>query len=225
MPADPADYVRAVEQHRYFEVLSLTGEDFQRTEYYRANAQRLQAAASETDLDGFLRSLNMRARLAPISDINLERAVQLIGKSNQFNLTTRRHSTGDLQRMIVSPDWVTCTVNLSDRFGDNGLISVILAHERDDALDIDTWLMSCRVLQRGVEQFLLNHLVDVARKRGLRRVTGEYIPTAKNALVQDHYANLRFARIHAEQHGRTRWQLDIPDPWTPLPHCILQEAP
>jgi FkbH-like protein len=224
MPVDPADYIRAVEQHRYFEVVSLSSEDFQRTAYYRANAERQHAGSSGADLDEFLRSLEMRAWIGPIGATDLDRTVQLIGRSNQFNLTTRRHSAADVQRMLASPEWVTCVVKLSDRFGDNGLISVLLARQRDDALDIDTWLMSCRVLKRGVEQFLLNHLVAIARQRGLNRLTGEYIPTAKNTLVQHHYPGLGFALVHAGEDGRTSWELKVATSWMPLRHHIHQEA-
>jgi FkbH-like protein len=223
MPADPADYIRAVEQHRYFEVLSLSREDFQRTEYYRANTQRQQAVSSGADLDAFLRSLDMRGWIGPISELDLDRSVQLIGKSNQFNLTTRRHSSTDIQRMIAGREWVTCIVKLADRFGDNGLISVLLAREDGKTLDIDTWLMSCRVLKRGVEQFLLNHVVEIARKRGLSRLTGEYIPTAKNTLVEHHYRDLGFVCVQNDASGRTRWQLELGDGWTPRSHHVREE--
>jgi FkbH-like protein len=224
MPADPADYIRAVEQHRYFETASLSSEDFRRAEYYSGNVQRQQAEASGADLDAFLLSLEMRAWIGPINEMDFDRSVQLIGKSNQFNLTTRRHAAADLQRMLASPEWVTRVVKLSDRFGDNGLISALLARQQGDALDIDTWLMSCRVLKRGVEQFLLNHLVELARARGLRRLTGEYVPTAKNKLVKDHYAGLGFTPLQTRDDGSARWQLEISGSWTPLPHYIRQEA-
>jgi FkbH-like protein len=224
IPADPAEYVRAVEQYRYFEVVSLSNEDFRRTEYYRANAQRQQTASNVTDLDEFLRSLEMRGWIGPIGEVELDRSVQLIGKSNQFNLTTRRHSAADIQRMLASPDWVTRVVKLVDRFGDNGLISVLLAHEQDDALAIDTWLMSCRVLKRGVEHLLLNNLVIAARERGLKRLTGEFIPTAKNVIVKNHYADLGFTKVEADGDGRSLWELPIGPEWTPLPHHISEEV-
>jgi FkbH-like protein len=224
IPSDPADYVRAVEQHRYFETVALSAEDFKRTEYYRANVQRQQTVSNMADLDEFLRSLEMRGWIGPIGEIELDRSVQLIGKSNQFNMTTRRYSAADVQRMLASSDWVTRVVKLVDRFGDNGLISVLLARQLDDALAIDTWLMSCRVLKRGVEQFLLDHLVMLARERGLRRLTGEYIPTAKNALVKHHYRDLGFTEVLTGADGRTYWQLAMDDTWKPLKHHISEEV-
>lgn len=223
LPEDPTDYIRAVEAHRYFEAVAISDEDLQRTAMYRANVQRRETASNIADLDEFLRSLAMRAWIGPIGDLELDRAVQLIGKSNQFNLTTRRHSAADIQRMIENPNWVLRIVKLTDAFGENGLISVLLAEARGDALYIDTWLMSCRVLKRGVEQCLLNHLVDAARARGLSRIIGDYIPTAKNLLVKDHYANLGFTHLQQGDDGASRWELNVTESWNPLPHHIQEE--
>lgn len=220
LPEDPADYLRTLDAGRYFEAVSVSKEDFQRTEYYRTNAERRKIESSAGDLDSFLQSLDMSSRIGPIGAMELERSVQLIGKSNQFNLTTRRHSAADLEHMMASPDWVTRYVKLVDKFGDNGLISVLLARQEGDALAIDTWLMSCRVLKRGVEQFLLNDVVAAAQARGLACVTGTYIPTAKNALVKEHYASLGFVQA-LESDGATHWRLDIGD-WTPRPHHIRE---
>jgi FkbH-like protein len=224
LPPDPADYVRALDKHRYFEAVTLSAEDFKRTEYYIANAQRKEIATDAADIDAFLRSLDMKGWIGPIGEMEFDRSVQLIGKSNQFNLTTRRHSAADIQRMLDSSDWVTRVVKLADRFGDNGLISVLLAKPDGDALAIDTWLMSCRVLKRGVEALLLNELVELARERGLAALTGEHIPTAKNALVKDHYESLGFARTGEDADGRTTWRLEIGEGWTPKTHFIQKDA-
>ena len=223
LPPDPADYIRAVDRHAYFQVVAVSNEDFQRTEYYRANVQRQQIASSAGDLDAFLGSLEMRGWIGPIGEMELDRSVQLIGKSNQFNLTTRRHSSADIQRMMASPDWILRVVKLVDRFGDNGLISVLAAQQRDDALAIDTWLMSCRVLKRGVEQLLLNNLAEAARARGLARIVGEYIPTAKNVLVKNHYRDLGFTETGSDDGGSTAWELKL-DGWQPLAHHIVEGA-
>jgi FkbH-like protein len=209
-----------VEQHRYFEAIAISEEDLKRTGYYRANAQRRETASNAGDINEFLRSLEMSGWVGPVGDVELDRTVQLIGKSNQFNLTTRRYSTGDIETMRKDTGWVTRVVKLADRFGDNGLISVALAHEEGEDLRIDTWLMSCRVLKRNVEAYLLNDLVAAALARGLKRVTGEYIPTAKNALVRNHYASLGFKQTHAGADGRTLWELPIGNDWSPLPHHI-----
>ena len=165
----------------------------------------------------------MSAKIAPIEPATLERSVQLIHRSNQFNLTTRRHSNADAQAMMNDPTWLTRTASLRDRFGDNGLISVLLAKIDSDELWIDTWLMSCRVLKRGVEQALLTHLVAASKARGLKAIRGEYVPTAKNGLVRDHYATLGFTQLDTEDSGRTTWILPLNGNWTP-PKTFIAES-
>jgi FkbH-like protein len=222
LPADVTGYIRVLEQHRYFQVLSIGAEDLQRTQFYQADASRKAAQSSVADMDSFLRSLEMVARIGPITSATLERSAQLIQRSNQFNLTTRRRSAADLSRLLQSPEWVTQTVSLADRFGDNGLISVVLARSNGHALEIDTWLMSCRVLKRGVEQMALNHLVSFAQKHGLQVVRGEYIPTSKNALVEAHYAGLGFTQTGKDADGKTRWELLVSTPSKPLTTFIKE---
>lgn len=209
MPADPADYVQAVARHRYFETVSLTAEDFQRAQFYSQDRARRELSTSHTDVRSFLRSLDMKARIAPVGALNLERSVQLINKSNQFNLTTRRITMAEMLRRSESRAWVTLTISLRDKLGDNGLISVILAEARGTDLVIDTWVMSCRVLQRGVEQVARNALVDAARAHGCSKIVGEFIPTAKNGLVRDHFAKLGFAHTGTGEADATSWSLDV----------------
>lgn len=224
LPEDVTGYIRAIEQHHYFQVLSVGTEDFQRTAFYQADKARCEVQSSAADIESFLRSLEMKARVAPISPVTLERSAQLIQRSNQFNLTTRRRSAAELTRLTGDAAWITRTVSLADRFGDNGLISVLLAFVQDGALQIDTWLMSCRVLKRGVEQFLLNNICAAARERGLRVVRGEYIPTSKNALVREHYAGLGFSKTGAEANGTTRWELRLGPDWQPQANFIQEET-
>jgi FkbH-like protein len=224
LPEDVTGYIRAIEQHRYFQVLSLASEDFQRTAFYQADKARREVQSSATDMESFLRSLEMKARIGPINTATLERAVQLIHRSNQFNLTTRRRSVAEVTRLLGDPRWITRTVSLSDRFGDNGLISVLLAQIQGDALEIDTWLMSCRVLKRGVEQFLLNDICGLAQKQGLKTVRGKYIPTAKNALVRDHYANLGFTKVQETEENTSRWELRLMLESEPLRTFIQEDS-
>jgi FkbH-like protein len=223
LPVDPAGYIMALEKHRYFQPVTLSAEDMQRTGYYQADAAREVAESTAEDLEGFLRMLEMDARVGPIGAATLERSVQLIHRSNQFNLTTRRHSVAEVQAMLESDCWLTRTVSLRDRFGDNGLISVLLAKISDGTLAIDTWLMSCRVLKRGVEQFLLGHLIGIAKERSIITIRGEYIPTAKNALVCDHYLNLGFALIERDDSGRTVWELHVDESLNP-PVTFIEES-
>ncbi len=221
LPTDPADFIQAIEQYRYFQLTSLAREDLQRADYYRANAQCEEILNGSENVEDFLKSLAMVARIAPVDEVSLERTAQLINKSNQFNLTTRRRTAAEVMALAADPQWLACTVSLRDRFGDNGLISVLLAKREDDALVIDTWLMSCRVLKRGVERLLHNHLCRWAQQHGLRRIRGEYIATAKNGIVKDHYASLGFSRIE-ETPGRTVWEFGVADNWLAQPTHISE---
>ncbi len=225
MPEDPARFVRALDRHRFFQATAISPEDLERTAFYRADESRQAVASTAEDLDGWLRSLELIGRIAPIDATTMERSVQLIHRSNQFNVTTRRHSAADVQAMMDNSDWLALSVSLKDRFGDNGLIGVLLAEVNTQvrALVIDTWLMSCRVLKRGVEQCLLNHLVGIALDRGLDRLIGTYIPTPKNGLVKDLFAGLGFDRIDWQEDGQTRWELRIDHRWQPLTHFIREQ--
>jgi FkbH-like protein len=171
----------------------------------------------------FLGGLDMRAVLAPFDEMHLPRIVQLINKTNQWNLTTRRHTEPQVRAMMADENCHTAYVKLRDRFGDSGLIAVWIAFRQDDepALRIDTWLMSCRVIGRGVERLLLQHAVDVARAHGLQRIIGEYLPTPKNVLVKDLYASLGFAQSDAQPDGSSTWSLAISQA-TRLPEPFIQ---
>jgi FkbH-like protein len=223
LPDDPAGYIQALERRRYFQPVTISSEDLRRTDFYQVDEARRAAESSAMDLNGFLKSLEMVARVGPIDAATLERSVQLIHRSNQFNLTTRRHGSAEILRMMEDERWLTRTVSLRDRFSENGLISVVLARVQEDALEIDTWLMSCRVLRRGVEQFLLNHLYEQALGRGLSVLRGEYHPTAKNGLVRDHYRDLGFTLVGEDGEGRTRWELAVGEGRQPLETFILGE--
>jgi FkbH-like protein len=217
LPEDPAYYAPCIADAGYFEGISVTSEDRARTGQYRANAERESLRATTSDLTSYLRSLEMEMRADPFDAVGLARITQLINKTNQFNLTTRRyteHEVGDLTR---SPDAITLQIRLTDKFGDNGMIAVVIAQpgENIGELAIDTWLMSCRVLGRQVEQATLNVLVGEARQRGFKTIRGEFRPTAKNAMVRDHYATLGFKPAGAGAEGQTFWTLAI-DGFTPF---------
>ena len=209
MPPDPADYVQALARHRYFETVALTEEDAKRSDFYRQNRQRRQMAETHADIESFLRSLDMQARVEPIGPTNIERSTQLINKSNQFNLTTRRCTLAEIKDKAESQDWATFTISLRDTLGDNGLISVILARQTGAELAIDTWVMSCRVLQRGVEQLAVEALIGEAQKRKCRRLTGCYVPTPKNQMVSNLYGSMGFTLEKTDENGTTHWARSI----------------
>jgi FkbH-like protein len=216
---DPAGYIQSIDKHSYFQTVAVAAEDFKRGEMYKSNALRQQAQVASGNIDNFLKSIDMRARVEPVNEVNLERVAQLIARSNQFNLTTRRHSAAAVMKMTQSPGSFTMAISLTDRFGDNGLISVILGRSDEGELLIDTWLMSCRVLKRGVELFARNYLVELAKQRGLKALRGEYIPTKKNVLVRDHYSGLGFDCISGEPGMHSEWRLAT-DGCADLPNFI-----
>jgi FkbH-like protein len=208
VPAEPADYVRAIDAALWFEAADVTNEDRQRATQYQLERKRRDAEQAFDSLDGYLQSLEMRADIRPLNADDLDRVVQLLGKTNQFNVTTRRHTGAKVTQLLADPRAIGLTLRLVDRFGDHGLVSVILATPTDhETLDVDTWLMSCRVISRTVEEGFLNALTDEARTRGVRRLTGTYIPTAKNALVSSLYDRLGFNRRSVEVDGRVHYEL------------------
>ena len=207
---DPVGYPIALSDAGYFEGLSVTDEDRERTSQYQGNKARDALKASATDLPAYLRGLEMNLIAKPFDRIGLQRIVQLINKSNQFNLTTRRYTDEDILAVMAAPDAFGLQLRLLDRFGDNGEIAIIIGRllEQKDLL-IDTWLMSCRVLGRQVEPTTLNLIAEQAKKLGAKRLVGEYIPTKKNGMVKDHYARLGFTVAAVNDGGGSRNLLDL----------------
>ncbi len=198
---DPSDYVSQLEDSRYFEPLSITQEDRIRSNQYIQQARYREIESSTTDMDSYLRSLEMVATISGFMREDVPRISQLINKSNQFNLTSKRRSESEVGSLLTSKAHVTCTIRLSDKFGDHGLISVLIGSIEGEVLYIDTWLMSCRVLKRQVEETALNELVRLATRSGYKKIIGRYIPSAKNGMVKSHYQNLGFATVHEADDG------------------------
>ena len=216
VPPDPADYTLALAETGAFDSLRRTDEDLLRTQQYRVESERREAEQGFTDMGAYLQHLQMKATVVPIDETRLPRVSQLVGKTNQFNLTTRRHSSEQLQAMIAIPGTIAFAVSLSDRFGDYGLIAVLIGvRESPDVLRIDTWLMSCRVIGRTVEAFVLNTLVDRARGQGYQGLLGEYIQTKKNNLVADLYDRLGF-----EDQDTCRWYLALDEALSAETHVV-----
>jgi FkbH-like protein len=207
---DPTYYAQAIADAGYFEALGVTDEDRERTGQYQGNKARDALKASVTDMNAYLRGLEMRLVWRRFDKVGLQRIVQLINKSNQFNLTTRRYTEADVLAVMDAPDAFGLQLRLLDRFGDNGVIAIVIGRVQDDRdLLIDTWLMSCRVLGRQVEPTTLNLIAQEAMKLGARRLIGAYIPTKKNAMVKDHYARLGFTVIETDAGGGSRAVLDL----------------
>ncbi|MEO5892837.1 MAG: HAD-IIIC family phosphatase [Ferruginibacter sp.] len=204
LPEDPAEYLEFLYQQNLFETISFSGEDTERTKQYQVEATRTVLQKSFVNEDEFLQSLDMISVVEPFNKFNTPRTAQLSQRSNQFNLRTIRYTESDIELLIADENFSSFTFTLADKFGDNGMICVIiLKNENADTLFIDTWFMSCRVLKRGMENFVLNTIANYAKTKGRHYLKGEYIPTAKNELVKDHYLKLGF-----HQSGN-HWLLDV----------------
>ncbi len=217
LPADPALFGDVLLAAGYFEAIAFSQEDRQRAEFYQLNAQRAALMDQSSDMEGYLKSLNMEITFQPFDQNGRARITQLVSKSNQFNLTTKRYSEADIKTMEENPDVFTLQVHLADALGDNGMISVVICNKYTGYWEIDTWLMSCRVLGRGVEEAVLQEIIHNATNNNITRITGIYIPTPKNIIVKDLYAKLGFTKISAADHSRHEaWSLDIAG-FTPRP--------
>jgi FkbH-like protein len=208
LPADPAYYTRTLSQYLMFETATFTAEDTRRTEQYRARTLAARLEKSAGSLEELWESLEMTATIAPFDELNLPRIVQLIGKTNQFNLTTRRYGQAQLEAFMQDPDCVHFSLRLRDRFTDHGLVALMIGIQRGQILDIDTWLMSCRVIGRTVDRTMLAHLCTHAAHRGAKTIRGLYIPAAKNQLVKDIYSQFGFLPAEEIADGQA-WHYDL----------------
>jgi FkbH-like protein len=210
LPADPALYARTLAAAGYFESISFSDEDVARARFYQDNAKRVGLQNQVGDLNAYLASLQMEITFQPFNEIGRARITQLINKSNQYNLTTKRYTEPEVAAAQHDPQSFTLQVRLSDSFGDNGMISVIICRQESHSVwEIDTWLMSCRVLGRCVEQMVLREILEHAWRNGIRKLIGAYRPTDRNKLVEDHYSKLGFTLIGADAGGTTTWELDV----------------
>jgi len=221
LPEDPALYARTLLAAGYFEAVAFSSEDKKRAEFYQDNARRVALQQRAGNVDAYLESLEMRMTVSPFDDPGRSRIAQLINKSNQFNLTTRRYTEAEVAAAQHDPAVFTLQVRLADTFGDNGIISVLICRREGSDWSLDTWLMSCRVLGRKVELAVLQELLSQARAQGVTRLLGTYLPTEKNALVRDHYEKLGFTLVEQRSDGSSTWELAVADvQLVPLPMTV-----
>jgi FkbH-like protein len=196
LPEDPAEYLEYLYSLNLFETASYSNMDKDRTKQYQVEAKRVSLSKTFTNEADFLKSLNMVSTVSGFTKFNTPRVAQLSQRSNQFNLRTVRYTDADIEALANDPKVIDLSFTLEDKFGDNGLIAVVIMKSTDDkTLFVDTWFMSCRVLKRGMENFTLNQMVQAARAAGYKYIIGEYLPTPKNSMVKDHFTNLGFERI------------------------------
>ena len=205
LPEDPGEYLEYLYSLNLFETASYSQADKDRTKQYQVEAKRVSLQKTFSNEADFLKSLDMVSVVSGFNAFNTPRVAQLSQRSNQFNLRTVRYTEADIEAYGKDPDVIDLSFTLEDKFGDNGLIAVIIMKPQDtETLFVDTWFMSCRVLKRGMENFTLNTMVEAARQKGYKRIIGEYLPTPKNKMVEGHYPSLGFEKLEG-----TRYVLDV----------------
>ena len=204
-------YIEVLDRNGFFEVTTLSKDDLKRNEMYKQNAERAKAEASFSNYKDYLLSLDMKGIIKPFEPMYIERISQLSNKSNQFNLTTHRYTVADIEEIAEDDNYIPLYGKLIDRFGDNGLVSVVIGHVVEDVCEMDLWIMSCRVLKRDLEFAMMDELVKRCKEKGVKKIIGHYYPTAKNNMVKDFYSIQGFSKISEDEKGNTDWLFEIND--------------
>lgn len=202
----PEEYIKAIDRAGYFEVTNLSADDRKRGQMYKQNAQRAALEQSFGNYDDYLKSLDMTGEFGFFDTAHAERITQLINKTNQFNLTTRRYTAAQVEALIGSEDYITVYGRLIDKFGDNGIVTSIIGHVQGTVLDIELWIMSCRTFKRKLEYAMFDRLVEAAAAKGVTKIIGHYYPTAKNLLVKDFYATIGFEKTAEDEQGNITFE-------------------
>lgn len=205
----PEKYIRIIDRCGFFECVNISADDLNKVKMYQQNAQRASLSQSFTNYDDYLKSLNMTAHIQSFIPLYMQRIAQLTNKSNQFNLTTKRYTQAEIEQTAHNPEYITLYGKLADKFGDNGVVSVVIGHIDGDVLNIDLWIMSCRVLKRDMEFAMMDSLIAKCKEVSVKTVYGYYYPTAKNGMVRDFYELQGFTKIEEDDVGNSKWQLDV----------------
>lgn len=203
------NYIFNIDRGGYFEAATFSEDDLKRNEMYKNNAQRNAQMASFGDYGEYLKSLDMHATIDSFIPVYLARITQLTNKSNQFNVTTKRYTESEIEEVYNSENYIDLYGKLTDKFGDNGVVSVVIGKINGDVLDIDLWIMSCRVLKRDMEFAMLDRVVERAKERNLKKICGYYYPTAKNNMVRELFGTFGFEKVSEDENGNTKWILDV----------------
>lgn len=211
----PEMYLKALDRAGYFEVTTISADDKKRNEMYKQNLERTALEQSFGDYSDYLRSLKMRAEMGAFDAKHVERITQLINKTNQFNLTTRRYTPAEVEALIDNPAYLTLYGRLVDKFGDNGIVTALIAHVQGEEATIDLWVMSCRTFKRNLEHAMFDRLVALCAARGIRKLNGQYLPTSKNLLVSQFYATIGFEKTHEDADGSKAFAFAALDSYAP----------
>lgn len=204
-------YIQNIDRGGYFEVTTISADDVKRNEMYKENAKRAELQASFENYEQYLLSLEMKGIIKAFEPVYMARIAQLTNKSNQFNLTTKRYTQADIERIASNPDYITLYGKLIDRFGDNGVVSVVIGHISGTECQIELWIMSCRVLKRDMEFAMMDTLIVKCKENGIQRIIGHYYPTAKNKMVKGFYDSQGFKKTSEDGGGNSEWIFDIPE--------------
>lgn len=195
----------------YFEVTTLSADDYNRNAMYKENLKRAELQAEYKDYSEYLRTLEMKAVVRPFESVYFSRIAQLTNKSNQFNVTTKRYTQKEIEYVAADMNYITLYGKLADKFGDNGVVTAVIGHVIDDICHLDLWVMSCRVLKRDMEFVMMDILVRECKKRGILEIRGYYYPTPKNKLVKDFYEIQGFSKINEDEEQNSKWSFKIDD--------------
>ena len=215
------EYIKVIDKMGYFEVTNLSNDDLKRNEMYKANLEREKEIQSFNSYDDYLKSLDMKAVIRPFESIYFSRIAQLSNKSNQFNLTTKRYTEEEISKVSSDCNKITLYGKLIDKFGDNGIVSLVIGDIREEELHIELWLMSCRVLKRNMEFAMMDEVISFAKKKGIKKIIGYYYPTSKNSMVKDFYGQFGFSKT-SENDYETIWELNVLD-YKPMNNVIKVE--
>ncbi len=202
-------YIQTIDRSGFFEVTTLSEDDLKRNEMYKANALREQEMHTFADYGDYLISLDMRADINAFAPVYIQRIAQLTNKSNQFNVTTKRYTAEEITTVAESDEYIDLYGKLTDKFGDNGVVSVVIGKKEKNELNIDLWIMSCRVLKRDMEFAMLDALVEKCAQQGIDTINGYYYPTQKNSMVKELFGTFGFTKISEDNDGNTTWSLKV----------------
>ena len=208
------DYIQILDKSGFFEMTSLSQDDLKRNEMYQENAKRTAMQSSFSSYEDYLKSLEMEGEIKAFVPMYMSRIAQLTNKSNQFNLTTKRYSQNEIEEIAANQDYITLYGKLKDKFGDNGVVSVVIGKidgAQKQELHLALWIMSCRVLKRDMEFAMMDMLIEKAKEHGITTIFGYYYPTEKNGMVRDFYRTQGFEKITEDQEGNTVWKFSIPE--------------
>lgn len=205
------NYIKILDRSGYFEATLISADDEKRNKMYKENMERVQQKAKFEHYEDYLLSLEMKAAIKPFKHLYMARIAQLSNKSNQFNLTTRRYTHKEIEAVAADDNYIDLYGRLEDRFGDNGVVSVVIGHQDGDKVNIDLWIMSCRVLKRDMEFAMMDEFVKKCKGRGIQKIVGYYYPTAKNGMVKDFYGLHGFKKVLEDNEGNARWEINIDD--------------